>query len=281
MNVAVLGMGRMGQALARRLLEGGHRLSVWNRSPGKAGDVVSAGAREAPTVAEAVAGAQVVITMLTKDEAVRAVAFGELQKTIGPGTVYVDSSTVSPKLSSELVAAFPRFVALPVIGSPAAVKSGKAVFLAGGGDEVVELLAPVLSTLGTVRRYDTAPLALTAKLTNNLLLLAEVAALAEALAVGRSGGLSDDDLRDLLENSPLLPPALKNRFEGVLTGTQEAWWTTVLGAKDAALAIEIARNAGVHLPVGDVVHQLYERTAASGCDDADITAVSSLYRPGA
>jgi 3-hydroxyisobutyrate dehydrogenase len=277
MNIAVLGMGRMGQAIAERALRGGHRVSVWNRSPRKADGVVAAGGEEAPTVAVAVDGADVVITMLSNDQAVRAVAFGELRAAIGPGTVYVDSSTVSPELSGELAAAFPSFVALPVLGGPAAVREGHAVFLAGGDSAVVDSLNPLLTALGPVRRYGTAQLALTAKLTNNLLLLAEVAALAEAVAVGRSGGLSDDELRGLLEDNPLLPSGLKNRFEGVLTGAQEGWWTPGLGAKDAGLAIAIAGAAGVTLPVGEAVRRLYDRAAASGHGDADIAEVAALY----
>jgi 3-hydroxyisobutyrate dehydrogenase len=278
-NVTVLGLGRMGQAIVGRLLKGGHRVTVWNRSPGKAGDLVSAGAREAETVAEAVSDADVVITILANDDAVRAVALREIRPAIGEATVYVDSSTVSPTLSRELAASFPRFVALPVLGSPVAVASGQAVFLAGGDADELETLKPVLSSLSdTVRRFDSAPLALTAKLTNNLLLLSELVALAEAITVGRSGGLSDDELRDLLTNSPLLPAGLRNRFEGVLTGSQDGWWSTVLGAKDAGLAIDVAAGAGVALPSAEVIRGLYERAASAGLHDADIAAVTALYR---
>jgi len=280
MDVAVLGMGRMGRALAGRLLEGGHRVAVWNRSKGKGGELVAAGAREAGSVADAVEGVDVAITMLANDEAVRAVAFGELRSSIGDDTIYVDSSTVSPGLSAELAEAFhPRFLAMPVLGSPAAVSAGQAVFLAGGNAGIVDRLGPVISSLSdTVRQYDTAPLAITAKLATNLLLLSEVAALAESFAVGRSGGLRDDQLRDLLGTSPMLPAGLKNRFEDVLTGSQEGWWTTVLGAKDAGLALEVAREAGIELPVAGVVRDLYNRAATSGFDDADIAAVTEVYR---
>jgi 3-hydroxyisobutyrate dehydrogenase len=280
MDVAVLGMGRMGRALAGRLLKGGHRVAVWNRSKGKAGEVVSAGAREAQSVADAVDGVDVAVTMLADDDAVRAVAFGELRSSIGEKTIYVDCSTVSPKLSGELAEAFPaRFLAMPVVGSPAAVRAGQAVFLAGGNAGVVDHLQPVLSSLSdTVRQYDTAPLATTAKLATNLLLLSEVVALAESFAVGRSGGLSDDQLRNLLGSSPVVAPGLKNRFEGVLTGSQEGWWTTVLGAKDAGLALDIAREADVELPAAQVVQRLYQKAASSGLDDADISTVTELYR---
>jgi 3-hydroxyisobutyrate dehydrogenase-like beta-hydroxyacid dehydrogenase len=280
MDVAVLGMGRMGRALAGRLLEGGHPVVVWNRSKGKAGEIVSAGAREAQSVADAVEGVDVAVTMLANDDAVRAVAFGELRSSIGEKTIYVDCSTVSPTLSGELAEAFPaRFVAMPVLGSPAVVSAGQAVFLAGGNADVVDRLGPMISSLSdNVRRYDTAPLAITAKLASNLLLLSEVVALAESFAVGRSGGLRDDQLRDLFGTSPMVPPGVKNRFEGVLTGSQDAWWTTVLGAKDVGLAVDLARKADVELPEARVVQQLYENVASSGLSDADIAAVTELYR---
>jgi 3-hydroxyisobutyrate dehydrogenase len=283
MDVAVFGMGRMGRALAGRLLEGGNRVTVWNRSKGRAGEVVAAGAREADSVADAVEGVDVVLTMVANDDAVRAVAFGQLRSSIGDGTIYVDSSTVSPGLSLELAEAFePRFLAMPVLGNPAAVSAGQAVFLTGGDAGIVDRLDPVISSLtNTVRRYDSAPLAIAAKLATNLLLLSEVVALAESFAVGRSGGLRDDQLRELLGTSPLLPLGLKNRFEDVLGGSQEGWWTTVLGAKDAGLALGVARTADVELPVATAVQQAYEKAAASGLDDADIAAVTELYRASA
>jgi 3-hydroxyisobutyrate dehydrogenase len=279
MDVAVLGMGRMGRALAGRLLDGGHRVTVWNRSKGRAAEVVSVGGREVRSVADAVDGVEVAITMLANDDAVRAVAFGELRPAIGAGTIYVDCSTVSPKLSAELAEAFPaRFLAMPVVGNPVAVRAGKAVFLVGGDADVADRLAPVVSSLSdTVRRYDTPRLAIAAKLTNNLLLLSEVVALAESFAVGRAGGLRDDQLRDLLVSSPLVAPGLQNRFEDILTGSQEGWWTTALGAKDAGLALDIARDADVALPAARVVHQLYDKAASSGLADADIAAVTELY----
>jgi 3-hydroxyisobutyrate dehydrogenase len=279
MNIAVLGTGQMGRALAARLLDGGHRVTVWNRSTGKAGEVVSAGAREAPSVADAVQGVDVVITMLANDDAVRSVAFGELRSSIGDPTVYVDSSTVSPTLSGELAAAFPRFVAMPVLGNPVAVRAGQAVLLPGGDSGSVQRLGPVLASLSSaVRRYDSPSLASTAKLATNLLLLSEIVALAESFAVGRCGGLSDDQLRDLLGTSPLVAPGIKNRFEGVLTGAQDAWWTTALGAKDAGLAVAVAHAANVELPEATVVKGLYERAAASGLEHADVAAVADLYR---
>jgi len=280
MRIAVLGMGRMGKALAGRLLEGGHEVVVWNRSKGKTGDLVAAGAKEADEVAQAAAGADVVISILANDDAVRAVALGDggVRSAIGADAVYANASTVSPALSEQLEEAFPAFVAMPILGAPGAVAEGKAVYLAGGRAAAVERLQPVLAALATtVRRYDAAPLASAAKLASNLLLLCEVVALAEAFAVGRAGGLSDDQLRELLGESPLVS-ALKNRFEGILTGEHDSWWTTVLGAKDARLAVEVARAAGIDTPEIDVAARRYEEAAERGLADADIAAVTLLYR---
>src|SRR5207237_10544772 len=140
--------------------------------------------------------------------------------------------TVSPGLSAELAEAFePRFLAMPVLGSPAAVSAGQAVFLTGGDAGIVDRLGPVISSLtNTVRRYDSAPLAIAAKLATNLLLLSEVAALAESFAVGRSGGLRDDQLRDLLGTDPMLPPGLQNRFEDGVGRSEEGPSTRRAGA---------------------------------------------------
>lgn len=283
MRVSVLGMGRMGRAMAGRLLDGGHQVVVWNRSAGKADDLVARGATEQRSVAGAVASAEVVVTMLADDDAVRAVALGDdgVVASLPDGALYADSSTVSPELSGELAAAVgaDRFVALPVLGAPSAVAGGAAVYLAGGDPGAVDRLTPLLRSLtGTVRRYGAAPLATTAKLASNFVLLSGIVALAEAFAIGRSGGLDDDQLRQLLGESPLVAPGLRNRFEGVLTGAQDPWWSPALGAKDARLGVEVARRAGTELPLGQVVRDLYRATADSHGDDEDITAVAARYR---
>ncbi len=172
---------------------------------------------------------------------------------------------------------FGAFVALPVLGGPAAVESGQATYLAGTGPLTLEVIEPVLAALGgTVRHYSMARLASTAKLTVNLLLLSGVVSLAESFTVGRSGGLDDDQLRELLSGG--VAPGLKNRFEALLGAPATGWWTTALGAKDAGLAIGVAEGAGVALQVAPVVRRAYLRAAEQGYADDDIAAVRHLYR---
>lgn len=283
MKIAVLGMGRMGHALAGRLLEGGHDITVWNRTPGRVPDLIDQGARQADSAPEAVAGTDLAITSLANDAAVREVALGEggIASTLSEGAAYVEASTISPELSGELDESFPRFVAMPILGSPSQVRGGQAIYLIGANDPAARAVDPLFPGLSERKfRYARPPLASAAKVAVNLLLLDGVVALAESFAVGRAGGLTDDQLRELLGESPMVAPGLKYRFEGILTGTQETFWTTALGAKDAGLAVEVARTGGVDLPVTATVRQLYEEAARNG-DQADIAVVGRRYRPTA
>lgn len=279
MRTAVLGMGRMGTALARRVLADGHEVEVWNRSPGKAAELVAAGAREATSLADAVGAAEVVLSSLSNDAAVREVALGQggVRASIGDGVPYVECSTVSPQLTEELAGVFPSFVAMPVLGGPAAVASGQATYLAGTSSAAaLQRVGPVLASLGgTLRRYASAPLASTAKLTANLLLLSGVVSLAESFAVGRSGGLGDDQLRELLGG--MVASSVKTRFEALLGTPGEGWWTTALGAKDAGLAVDLAKAAGYDVQVATAVRDAYLRAAGTGYGDDDIAAVRHLY----
>lgn len=279
MRIAVLGMGRMGQALAARLLDGGHRVTVWNRSRGKAAELVDRGAQEATDLAAAVSGAEVVMTCLATDEAVREVALGPdgFHDVLGGDAVYVDASTVSPALTEELDGRFERFVAMPVLGNPDAVRKGDASVLVGGPEELAETVAPMVSSLtSAVHSYPRAPLATAAKLTANLLLLDGVVALAESLSVGRAGGLTDDQLEELLAESPMVAPGIRNRFDAVLSGAEVEWWSLELGAKDARLALELA--GWTDLPLSAAGRQQYERAVEEGLADHDLADVAVLYR---
>lgn len=280
MQISVLGMGRMGQAIAARLLAGGHQVTVWNRSTGRTADLAAQGAVVAASLADAVDASEVVLTSLANDAAVRAVALGDdgIAACLGEQT-FVEASTISPSLSQELDGRFPSFVSMPVVGNPDAVRSGQAVLLVGGDDAAVTRLSAMLGSLSaTVRRYPEARLANVAKLTTNMLLLSGVVALAETLAVGRCGGLDDGQLADLLDQSPMLAPGLKNRFHTILTGSGPTWWTLDLGAKDARLALELAHD--VDLPLLAVVRSQFEQAAHEDRDEAgsDIAAVAHRYR---
>src|SRR6266516_568367 len=134
MRLAVVGMGRMGHAVAECLLGGDHEVTVWNRTPHKADDLVANGAREAATPAAAAEQAEATFTSLTDDAAVRTVVTGE--KGVAAGLrdgVLIDASTVSPQTTAELSQAVGgRMLASPILGSPTAVAKREAVYLIAG-----------------------------------------------------------------------------------------------------------------------------------------------------
>lgn len=281
MKIALVGTGKMGRALGSRLLDGGHELTLWNRTSGKAGELVGRGATEAGTAPEAVRGAEVVFSVLANDDAVLETTTGEhgFLASLDPSSLYVDSSTVSPATSTELARRFPNFVAMPILGNPDAVKAGTATFLPAGTQESLHQLRPLLSDLGTqFHTYDDVALAAAAKLTSNLLLLVGLAGLAEAASVGLAGGLSRDQLHELLDESPMLAPGLHNRFDAVLTGDTESWWTIRLGAKDLRLALAVGEGSRHPLELAEAARQVYQDAIDSGSGDDDIAAIGSLYR---
>jgi 3-hydroxyisobutyrate dehydrogenase len=172
----------MGAAIARRLLDTGHRVTVWNRTAGRTAPLVAAGARTAPT--PAVPDAEVVITMLTDAAAVREViAAADLR----PGSVLVEMSTIGPAAVRELPV--PEGVGLvdaPVLGSVAAAESGQLTVLAGGD---VGRALPVLESLGSVRLCGDLGSGAALKLVANTALVTGLAALADTLTVARALGV--------------------------------------------------------------------------------------------
>lgn len=283
MRLAVLGMGKMGHALAGRLLGDGHEVTVWNRTPGKADDLVEAGARQAASAAEAGEKAEVVITVLTDDSAVLTVMAGKdgVAGRLGRESVLIDMSTVSPATSAELAETSKApFLSGPILGAPAAVSSGKAVYLVSGPKTAFETVAPVYESLSEDVRFlgEDPQLAPKMKLLANTLLLAGVAVLAEVVSAADAVGLSEETVRDFLASSPLVAPGLANRLEALLTRDHRGWFTTALGSKDLRLAEDMAKRERLTLPILELLAGRYQEAAASGLSESDVTAIVELTR---
>ncbi|MBV9279102.1 MAG: NAD(P)-dependent oxidoreductase, partial [Chloroflexi bacterium] len=240
MRIAVLGLGNMGRAAATRLLGKGYEVGVWNRSPDKAAELVERGAAEAPTVAEAVAGSDVVLTLLANDAAVKEVCLGEGNALahLGPGAVLADMSTVHPDTSRALAAAASggRFVEAPILGGPEAFASGKARLLLGGPEGVVHGLGRLWSDLAAASVY-TGPngTAATLKLLSNLILVGSTELLMEAVVTAQASGIDDGTLREVFGQSPAVAPGVQARLEDILGGDHRGWWTLELADKDMTL----------------------------------------------
>jgi 3-hydroxyisobutyrate dehydrogenase-like beta-hydroxyacid dehydrogenase len=284
MRLAVLGMGRMGHAVAERLLGGDHEVTVWNRTPHKADDLVARGAREGATPAGAAEEAEATFTSLGDDAAVRSVVTGQGGVAAGLGDgVLIDVSTVSPVTTADLAEAVDgRLLASPILGSPTAVVSGEAGYLIGGPCELYDRLAPAYDVLTEAGRRiyvgEDARVAATLKLLSNYLLMSGIATLAETVAMAQAVGLPDKLIRDYFGQLPLVAPALRNRLDDIVSGGHDGWFSTTLGAKDVRLAEDLALSHGVVLPIAEAVKRRFEETAAQGWADADIGAVVELLR---
>ena len=283
MRVAVLGMGSMGRALAGRLVGQGHSVTVWNRTPGRAADVVALGAGEAASPATAAGGAEAVVVSLAADEAVRSVVLGDggAASALGAG-VLVDASTVAPETSRALSAALgaSRMVAAPVLGGPAAVSDGSATYLLGGPQTTVEALDPLWRSLSGQRRWcgEDPGRATTLKVLSNYLLMAGIAVLGEVVATGQAAGLDDALLVDYLGNVPLVAPGLRNRLDDMVHGDHQGWFSVRLGAKDVGLVEQLGASVDHGLPLAAAVQQRYQAAIAAGLGDADIAAIVELGR---
>jgi 3-hydroxyisobutyrate dehydrogenase len=274
----------MGRAFAARALRRGHRVTVWNRSAGKAGDLVVGGATEVSSVTQAVSRAEVTLVVLADDEAVLDVCLGidGALASVAKGAVLVNVSTVAPDTARELAAAGPEDAVLdaPVLGSPAAIENGAGRFLVGGAVETVRLLEPLWADLSAGHTH-CGPVgsASVLKLLSNLQLMIGVTALAEAVATARRHGVGDDLLRSVFGDSPVISPATKLRLDSVLSADHPGWFSPALARKDVRLAIALAESQDVPVRLGPAVENLLTTVVDTGHQWPDVSAVIEALRP--
>lgn len=234
-TIAFLGLGHMGSRMATRLVAAGHKVTVWNRTRARADAL--AGADVAATPAEAAAGADVVITMLTGPDAVEAVVHGPdgAAAAMRPGSVLVEMSTIGPTAAARLQR-LPEGVGLvdaPVGGSVGMAERGELAIFTGGADADVAAVTPVLERLGTVRRCGGPGSGAAAKLVAITAVVSGVALLGELRAVGATLGLPVELTEGILAGGPL--SIVVERARG--TGSHYA---VELAAKDLGLTLDHA-----------------------------------------
>jgi 3-hydroxyisobutyrate dehydrogenase-like beta-hydroxyacid dehydrogenase len=283
MKIAILGAGHMGRAVGKRLLRSGHAINVWNRSPGKTSELESMGAAAAPTIREAVSGAEAVLMSLTAVEAVKAVALGPegAIASLSPGAILADMSTVSPDTSRELAATTParRFVDAPILGGPEATENGKAKLLLGGDEGLIGSYDALWRDIANEYYYcGESGTATTLKLLSNLMLVGGTALLAEAIVTAQRSGVDNAVLKSVFKQSPAIAPGVAVRFDDILEGDHEGWWTVKLAEKDMSLALGLAQKQRLHLPVADASVESLERADEAGLGQKDLGAVVEPLR---
>ena len=283
MKVAFIGLGRIGTAMAERMLLGGHDLMVWNRTPEKAASIVAAGARLGGSIGEAARHGGVVQTMLANDEALEAVAHGPggLVETLPRGGIHVCQGTHSVAAVRALAAAHAAagqvLVSAPVLGRPEAVRAGRLGIIVAGPAAAATACAPLFESLG--RRTFAAgedPGAATAiKIANNLLLICAIEATGEAFALAEKSGVDRHAFLDVLLDGLFACPAYESY--GRIIASQDydtVAFSAVLGLKDVNLALAAGELAGVPLPSGAVCRDRLLGAIAHGDGARDWSVVA-------
>lgn len=286
-KVAMIGLGRMGAAMARRFHDAGHDLIVWNRDRTKAeGIAADTGAAIAESPAAAAARAEFVVSSLADDAALRAVYLDVegVARGIGDGTIAIDTSTVDPSTIIEIGEAIGstngRFIDCPVSGSVSTVESGALTIMAGGEPDLVGEVEPILSAIAQkVVRVGDLGAGAACKLAVNGLLHSLNVALSEALVLAEKAGVEREAAYEVFASGAAGAPYVhykRDAFEHPESATVA--FTLDLVGKDLDLITALGDRVGAPLEQAKVTREIVRRAVADGMGDADLSAVATHLR---
>ena len=286
MKIGVCGTGRMGAAIAQRLIAVGHEVGVWNRDAKKTKPLTDTGAKLYVSPAELAAGCETIIVMLLNDAATEAVYRGPnglLKAELG-GKLIIDMSTLRPdtmiSVGSAVTQTSAGFVECPVGGSTVPAREGKLFGLVGGTDADVKRAMPLLEQMcRRIEHVGALGAGATMKLAVNLPLLVYWQALGESLTICKPLNLPAERLIDILSDTAGAPAAMKGRgaiIAKVLGGAPlgETAFGITAAKKDLATAVQFAASIHAELPVASSALACFEEAEAAGLGDADATTVS-------
>jgi len=286
-TIGFIGTGLMGRGMARSLIRKGHAVRVYNRTRAKAEEVAQLGGRVAASPAEAVRGADVVITMLADPEAVTACFDGPdgILSALSPGAVVIDSSTVSPpttqKLADRVRAKGGELLDAPVFGSKNEAENGALGFIVGGDRTVFESVQDVFSCLGKSTYMGSTGMGATAKLVVNLVIASELEAFHEGMVMAAKAGLDPDLMYGVLMNSRAKAGIFEMKGPNILKRDFSTFFPLRLMDKDMRLALETADALRVPMPVVRAVKEVLGACVNAGQSDEDFSsAIKHLERAG-
>lgn len=283
MRIGIAGYGRMGAAMAARIVAEGHEVAVWNRSPGPAAAAAAElRARVAATPAALADDCDVVVSSLFDEAALRAVYFGPDGLTTAPlrGRLLIDTSTVPPQLGGELAeavaAAGGRFVDAPVLGTVGPAREGRLIGLVGGAEadvadahEVLQIVCRAVHSMGP------SGAGYAGKLAINLLKATYWAAVGDCLGLARRFGIESSAILDVIESGPGALVELPGKMP-VLRGKVTPPAFDIVGCLKDLKAIVAAGGGGEEVPVADGALRAVQRAVDGGWGGRDVAAVA-LY----
>lgn len=287
-KIGLIGLGLMGHPMGLNLLKAGHSLTVWNRTASKASDLVAAGAHLANSPREVAAACDLLITIVSDPPALEEVLWGHAGKNDGAlsalkrGSIYIDSSTVSPALAKKIAAACAdrgvHFLDAPVTGGNWGAQKGELVFMIGGDAETLKQVEPVIRVMGK-KWFHLGPngAGQTIKLAMNLLLALQVGALAESIALVRAAGLHGEQLVEVMQSSMARAPLLDVKAPMLLSGDFKPSFPLRLMYKDLSLALDLAKQLGITLPATAAEHKIYSAVQAASHQDLDYASIMTFW----
>jgi 3-hydroxyisobutyrate dehydrogenase len=288
MKLGWVGVGKMGLPMASHLLAAGHSVAACDLVPALVDAAVARGARIAATPAAAAREAEVVFSSIPDDRALRTVALSETGVLAGtrPGAVYVDTSTVSAAASAEVAAAAAargvHYLRVTVSGNNKMAEDKALTIMASGEPAVYERCRPLLALFGPQQYYvGEAEQARTLKLAVNLMVYATIAGLAEALAIGRRGGVEWKQMLDVIAASAIGSPLIKAKSAALKARDFSPTFTCLQARKDLGLISGAAAASGVAAPVAEIAARLVEDCIANGAAEEDYAAMIKAVERGA
>src|SRR5215204_601561 len=283
MKLGFIGLGTMGAPMARNLLEAGHELAVWNRSPERVDPLAEAGARRADSPADAASGTRATILMVTNAEAAQEVLFGDEGVVHGlpAGAVIVNMGTIGVGATTKTARTLGdlgfRILDAPVSGSTPVAAAGELEIMVGGDEQTFKEFEPVLAAMGgKIVHLGEVGSGARMKLINNLILGATMAALSEGLALGEAAGIPIDKQLEVLAGSAASGVA-QRKSGNLISRSYEPQFKLSHELKDLYYALELGRDLEEPLPITAVVSQLYNAGMREHADD-DLSAVAEVYR---
>jgi 3-hydroxyisobutyrate dehydrogenase-like beta-hydroxyacid dehydrogenase len=286
-NIGFVGLGVMGQGIVPRLQAAGHKVTGWNRSRDKADALIAAGMAWGETPRAVAEASEIVLSIVTDGNAVRAVALSKdgIIAGLKPGGVYADMSTIAPEVSRAVAAEFAQaglvMLDAPLSGSPVTLRQGNASVMVGGDAAAFEKIKPVLLAIGPkVTHIGANGLACQMKIAVNLLLMVEVIAFGEAVALAEKGGVRRDVAVDAILKSVAASPVLGYRGPFILDGQMPAvpLADVTLQQKDMLLALDLGRKLGSPVPLAAAANEMMNACRGLGIDHRDFVTAHEVYR---
>jgi 3-hydroxyisobutyrate dehydrogenase-like beta-hydroxyacid dehydrogenase len=286
-KVGFVGLGDMGQAIVPRLLAGGHQVTGWNRTKGKAERLLKLGMNWKDSPREVAAESEAVFTIVTDSEAVKALALGAEGIIAGlrRGAVYLDMSTIDPEVSRAVGAEFQKagliMMDAPISGTTLTIGQGKASVMVGGDKAAFDRMEPMLLAIGPKVTYIGAQgLAVQLKVALNLTLVIEVIGFCEGVALAEKGGVAREVAVDAMLKSVVASPVITYRAPLILEGhiSDATYGDVNLQQKDVMLALTLGRKMGMPVPLGAAANEMLNACRGMGLDRHDFVVVYEVYR---